>query len=54
MDRRYELFADGWRAQHRRLQREGRPKPARELPYIVIVIDELADLMMVARARSRS
>jgi DNA segregation ATPase FtsK/SpoIIIE, S-DNA-T family len=32
----------------RAAQAEGAPEPQRPLPYIVIIIDELADLMMVA------
>jgi S-DNA-T family DNA segregation ATPase FtsK/SpoIIIE len=48
MDRRYKMFsAEGVRNiaayNEKAIQRQ-----ARELPYIVIVIDELADLMMVA------
>jgi len=51
MERRYELFA---RCGARDLERYNRLAKARDeegtgpLPYIVIVIDELADLMMVA------
>jgi S-DNA-T family DNA segregation ATPase FtsK/SpoIIIE len=48
MDRRYKLFsADGVR-NIAAYNEKATLKAARQLPYIVIVIDELADLMMVA------
>jgi len=48
MDRRYKLFsADGVR-NIAAYNEKAAMKSARSLPYIVIVIDELADLMMVA------
>jgi len=48
MDRRYKLFS---RAQARNIDyynQELLPQGERPLPYIVVVVDELADLMMIA------
>ncbi len=55
MERRYQLFADtGVRNidMYLELARESQSgeEPLEELPYIVIIVDELADLMMVAAA----
>jgi S-DNA-T family DNA segregation ATPase FtsK/SpoIIIE len=59
MERRYELFADvGVRniaGYHKRFEnskvktyknKRGEEEPLEKVPYIVIIIDELADLMM--------
>ena len=48
MDRRYKLFSAEGVRNIAAYNDKARLKLARELPYIVIVIDELADLMMVA------
>jgi S-DNA-T family DNA segregation ATPase FtsK/SpoIIIE len=49
MDRRYELFAhSGTREITRYNQLVKEHKQGEHLPYLVIIIDELADLMMVA------
>ncbi|MGE7013339.1 DNA translocase FtsK, partial [Bacillus mycoides] len=50
MERRYELFAHAGARDLNRYNTivSGREIPGETLPYIVIVIDELADLMMVA------
>lgn len=55
MERRYQLFADtGVRNidMYLELAKESQSgeEPLEELPYIVIIVDELADLMMVAAA----
>lgn len=55
MERRYQLFADaGVRNidMYLELAKEAHSgeKPLEQLPYIVIIVDELADLMMVAAA----
>lgn len=49
MERRYELFAHvGVRDIEKFNERVGDKEKEKRLPYIVIVIDELADLMMVS------
>ncbi len=48
MDRRYKLFSAEGVRNIAAYNDKARLKSARELPYVVIVIDELADLMMVA------
>jgi S-DNA-T family DNA segregation ATPase FtsK/SpoIIIE len=57
MERRYDLLSragakniEGFNEKVRtgQLASEGEEKPAEKLPYIVIIIDELAELMMVA------
>ncbi len=52
MERRYELFAHTGAREITRYNEmaEGAKQYAQKLPYILIVIDELADLMMVAPA----
>ncbi len=46
MDRRYRLFAQ---AAARNIERYNEARPSdQKIPYIVIVVDELADLMMIA------
>jgi DNA segregation ATPase FtsK/SpoIIIE, S-DNA-T family len=48
MDRRYKLFSSEGVRNIAAYNEKATLKAARQLPYIVIVIDELADLMMVA------
>jgi len=48
MDTRYEIFA---RAGVRKIEEYNTSRPDEQLPYIVVVIDELADLMLVAPTR---
>src|SRR3989442_4219478 len=48
MDRRYKLFSAEGVRNIAAYNDKATQKLARRLPYVVIVIDELADLMMVA------
>ncbi|MBV8155701.1 MAG: DNA translocase FtsK, partial [Candidatus Eremiobacteraeota bacterium] len=48
MDARYERFA---KAGVRKIEEYNAKRPDEKLPYVVIVIDELADLMLVAPAK---
>ena len=46
MEDRYKKLARSTTAQHRRLQRRSAWRPSDRMPYLVLVIDELADLMI--------
>jgi len=48
MERRYQLFADATVRNIQRYNEKCEANECRKLPYIVLVVDELADLMMVA------
>lgn len=48
MDRRYKLFSEAGKRNHEAYNEWARANGKEVLPYIVIIIDELADLMMVA------
>ncbi|HLQ61893.1 MAG TPA: DNA translocase FtsK [Candidatus Acidoferrales bacterium] len=48
MDRRYKLFSNEGVRNLQGYNEKATQRSARNLPYVVIVIDELADLMMVA------
>ncbi len=48
MDRRYKLFSAAGKRNHEAYNEWARENGKEVLPYIVIIIDELADLMMVA------
>ena len=48
MDRRYKMFSTEGVRNIAAYNEKATQKAARQLPYIVIIIDELADLMMVA------
>lgn len=48
MDRRYKLFSEAGKRNHEAYNEWAKEQGKDLLPYIVIIIDELADLMMVA------
>jgi len=48
MERRYEIFA-GKGVRNISLYKESQTEEDKNLPYIIVVVDELADLMMVAQ-----
>src|SRR5207245_4027251 len=52
MDRRYKMFSAEGVRNIAAYNDKATQKLARQLPYIVIVIDELADLMMVAAGQT--
>src|SRR5205085_6725616 len=48
MERRYQLFADNTVRNIQRYNEKMTANGQKKLPYIVLIIDELADLMMVS------
>lgn len=54
METRYKLFASGGARNIEIYNQKARQKDEKELPYIVVIIDELADLMVVAQQEIES